>query len=214
MSLVQFDSWHFCSSSLDYLFIYLFVFLSSQWNRCNEPCVPPVQTHLRIWCVCFRTRYIWQYKVIKKRRNETPARITEEWMKSALQELLSNSSWLSDIAGGSFLMGCLQRKQFADHKFGESRRDSMMTGKKTKWAFPRVKLFSLSRRHVTELWKFEAARAWNIKHQLYSLFSLVDTSITCFGVERGLSQDRSTLHSRAFLHPSLVPWASEQSVAS
>lgn len=213
MSLVQFDSWHFCSSSLDYLFIYLFFYHLSEIGAMS-----------RAFLLCRHTYAFGVFasghdtsgstRWFKKRRNETPARITEEWMKSALQELLSNSSWLSDIAGGSFLMGCLQRKQFADHKFGESRRDSMMTGKKTKWAFPRVKLFSLSRRHVTELWKFEAARAWNIKHQLYSLFSLVDTSITCFGVERGLSQDRSTLHSRAFLHPSLVPWASEQSVAS
>lgn len=213
MSLVQFDSWHFCSSSLDYLFIYLFFYHLSEIGAMS-----------RAFLLCRHTYAFGVFasghdtsgstRWLKKRRNETPARITEEWMKSALQELLSNSSWLSDIAGGSFLMGCLQRKQFADHKFGESRRDSMMTGKKTKWAFPRVKLFSLSRRHVTELWKIEAARAWNIKHQLYSLFSLVDTSITCFGVERGLSQDRSTLHSRAFLHPSLVPWASEQSVAS
>lgn len=158
MSLVQFDSWHFCSSSLDYLFICFSIISvkSVQWAVRSSCADTP--THLV--CLLQDTIHLAVQGDLKKKKrwNETPARITEEWMKSALQELLSNSSWLSDIAGGSFLMGCLQRKQFADHKFGESRRDSMMTGKKTKWAFPRVKLFSLSRWHVTELWKFEASR--------------------------------------------------------
>lgn len=135
MSLVQFDSWHFCSSSLDYLFIYLFFYHLSEIGAMS-----------RAFLLCRHTYAFGVFasghdtsgstRWFKKRRNETPARITEEWMKSALQELLSNSSWLSDIAGGSFLMGCLQRKQFADHKFGESRRDSMMTGKKNKVGIP------------------------------------------------------------------------------
>lgn len=134
MSLVQFDSWHFCSSSLDYLFICFSIISvkSVQWAVRSSCADTP--THLV--CLLQDTIHLAVQGDFKKRRNETPARITEEWMKSALQELLSNSSWLSDIAGGSFLMGCLQRKQFADHKFGESLRDSMMTGKKTKWAFP------------------------------------------------------------------------------